>query len=239
MKTKTIHSLIITLILSVCSIAQVHAVDDAEFEALEKQIEQLEAGEKKKADAIEKKKAEAEKKRLAELERQRQEEQKRVEEEKLKLEEERKRLEDVREAELERKRQEDEAKRLAEEEATTSSVTVIFFRKTQIIGFLSDTTVTHNGTKIASVSIGSSFTYSTTPGKHTFDVSSLNVVYGAVTYEFEPRQTYYISILISGKRGTTRRVSLQRVSEAEGSAAIKAMEEGVKQNNQDYNSIGL
>jgi len=77
MKSKTIHSLIITLILTVGHPTSVTSVSDAEFEALEKQIEQLEADEKNKADAIEKKKAEAEKKRLAELERQRQAEEER------------------------------------------------------------------------------------------------------------------------------------------------------------------
>jgi hypothetical protein len=85
MKSKMAHSLITILILTVCSIAQVQAVDDAEFEALEKQIEQLEADEKKK-------KAEAEAKRKAELEKQRLEEDKRVVEEERRAEEERKRL---------------------------------------------------------------------------------------------------------------------------------------------------
>jgi len=234
MKPKTSHSLIVCLISLVAYLSQVQAVDDAEFEALEKQVEQLEADEKNKADAIEKKKAEAEKKRLAELERQRQEEQKRVEEEKLKLEEERKRLEDVRKAELERKRQEDEAKRLAEEEATTSSVTVIFFRTFSFIGILGDSPITHHGINIANISNDSSFTYSTTPGRHTFDVISEGS--SPVTFEFEPRQTYYIWIKIRGSRGENRTVRLQSVSEAEGSAAIKKEDNYQKS---DTTEIGL
>ena len=93
MKSKTTLILFFSLILTVCFLTQVHAVDDAEFEALEKQIEQLEKEEKQKAEAKKKnaevkRKAEAEKKRLAELERQRQEEQKRVEEEKIQIAEE-------------------------------------------------------------------------------------------------------------------------------------------------------
>ena len=92
-------------------LSHVHAVTDAELEALEKQIEQQEAEEKRKQEAEEKRfaeaeakrKAEAEKqaeekrvkeiveKRLAEIEKQRQEEQRRLEGEKRKAEEEKKR----------------------------------------------------------------------------------------------------------------------------------------------------
>jgi len=89
MKAKTTHRLIISLILTAGYLTSVHAVTDAELEALEKQIEQLESKEKKQAEAEAKRKAEAEakaklkaeqkrkanaeteKKRLAELERQR------------------------------------------------------------------------------------------------------------------------------------------------------------------------
>ena len=104
MKLKITHSLIICLILSFGHLTQVHAVTDAELEALEKQIEQLETDEKKEAEAAEKKKAEAaakrikdqkrkanaeaEKKRLAELEKQRIEEEKRLTKESEKREEE-------------------------------------------------------------------------------------------------------------------------------------------------------
>ena len=60
------HILFIFFLLLVSNLTYVAAVTDAELEALEKQIEQLEADEKKKkADAIEKKKAEAKKKRLS------------------------------------------------------------------------------------------------------------------------------------------------------------------------------
>lgn len=111
------HSLIACLILTVGYLSPVQAVTDAELEALEKQIDQLELEEKKQAEAAAKRKAEqkrkaeaeAEKKRFVELEKQRQEEQRRLEEEKRKLEE--ARLETV-----EQQRQEAEAKRLAEEE---------------------------------------------------------------------------------------------------------------------------
>jgi ATP-dependent 26S proteasome regulatory subunit len=79
----------------VAYLSQVHAVDEAEFEALEKQIEQLESDEKKKAEAAAKRKAEAEKQRLEEIKRT---------------------AEEARLAELERQRQEEEAKKRAEEQ---------------------------------------------------------------------------------------------------------------------------
>ena len=106
MKSKTTPSLIISLILTVSYMSHIHAVTDAELEALEKQIEQLETDEKNQAEAAEKKKAEAaakriadqkrkanaevEQKRLAELEKQRLEEEKRLAEETKKREEEEK-----------------------------------------------------------------------------------------------------------------------------------------------------
>ena len=105
MKSNTTHSLFVCMILMAGYLNPVTAVTDAELEALEKQIEQQEAEEKKKAEAEAKRKveqkrkaeAEVEKKRLVELEKQRQEEQRRL-------------------TELERKRQEEEAKKRAEEE---------------------------------------------------------------------------------------------------------------------------
>ena len=101
-------SLIISLILSVGYLIPVQAVTDAELEALEKQIEQQEAEEKKQIEAAEKKKAEAKRrveqkrKAEAEMERRRLAEQKRIEEARL--------------AELDRQRQEEETKKRAEEE---------------------------------------------------------------------------------------------------------------------------
>ncbi len=62
MKPKTTRSLIICLILTVSYLTPVNAVTDAELEALEKQIEQLESDEGKQAEAEEKKKAEAKRK---------------------------------------------------------------------------------------------------------------------------------------------------------------------------------
>ena len=118
-------SLIISLILTVSYLTSVQAVTDAELEALEKQIEQQEAEERKQDEVKKKKKAEtgtkrkaeqkrkaeveAEKKRLVELEKQRQEEQRRFTEEMRNLEE-------AKLSELERQRQEEEAKKRAEEE---------------------------------------------------------------------------------------------------------------------------
>jgi len=75
MKTKTILILFFNLILTVCFLTQVHAVDDAEFEALEKQIEQLETDEKNQANAEAKKKTREEAKRKIEAEKKREEEQ--------------------------------------------------------------------------------------------------------------------------------------------------------------------
>jgi len=106
MKLKATHSLIISLIFTISYLSHVHAVTDAELEALEKQLEQLETNEKNQAEAEERKKAEvaakrnaeqkrkanaeAEKKRLAELEKQRMEEEQRLTEEAKKQEEEEK-----------------------------------------------------------------------------------------------------------------------------------------------------
>ncbi len=113
MKSKMAHSLIVCLVLMVGHLTSVTAVTDAELEALEKQIEQQEAEEKKQVEAEEKKKVEieakrnteteAEKKRLIELE------QKRIEEEKRKKEE-------ARLAEIERQRQKEEDKKKANEQ---------------------------------------------------------------------------------------------------------------------------
>jgi len=107
MKSKATRSLIICLILTVSYLSPVHAVTDAELEALEKQIEQLESEEKKQTEAAEKKKTEAEAKQNAEVET---EKRRRVELEKQRQDEQR------RFAELERKRQEEEARKRAEEE---------------------------------------------------------------------------------------------------------------------------
>jgi hypothetical protein len=97
MKSKTTHNLIVSIILMSSQPSYVHAVTDAELEALEKQIEQLESEERNQAAAAAKRKAEvkaklkaeqkrkvnaeAEKKGLAEQEKQRIEEEKRLTEE--------------------------------------------------------------------------------------------------------------------------------------------------------------
>ena len=111
MKLKTAYSLIISLILTIGYLPNVTAVTDAELDALERQIEQQEAEEKRKAEAkrIEEQKrkanAEAEKKRAAELEKQRREEEERL-------------LEETRLIELEQQRQEEEAKKQKIQEQT-------------------------------------------------------------------------------------------------------------------------
>jgi hypothetical protein len=97
-------SLIVCLILTGGYLSPAQAVSDAELEALEKQIEQLEAKEKK-AEAEAKRKAKAEAKRMAEAEAEKQAEEKRKQE-----------AEDKRLAEEEMKRQEKEVKKRAEEE---------------------------------------------------------------------------------------------------------------------------
>jgi chemotaxis protein histidine kinase CheA len=108
MKSKNTLILFSSLILVVGHLTTVAAVTDAELEALEKQIEQLESEEKRQAEAAENKKAEgkrkAEQKRKAEAEM----EKKRLAEQK--------RIEEARLAELERQRKEKEAKKRAEEE---------------------------------------------------------------------------------------------------------------------------
>ena len=123
-------SLIVCLILTVGYVNHVEAVTDAELEALQKQLEQQEAEEKKQAEAEEKKKAEKKAKSKADLEKQRLEEAKRVAEEKRKAEEaqrqkdaeakrvaeEKRKVEEARLAVLERQRQEEEAKKRVEEE---------------------------------------------------------------------------------------------------------------------------
>jgi len=85
-------------------LSYVHAVTDAELEALEKQIEQLES-EEKKAEAEAKRKAKAEAKRKAEVEAKKQAEEKRNQE-----------AEEKRLVEEEMKRQEEVVKKRAEEE---------------------------------------------------------------------------------------------------------------------------
>ena len=102
-------SLILCLILTIGYQTTAQAVTDAELEALEKQIEQQEVDEKKKAE--QKRKLEAEEKhlaeektkrkakvdqKLAEQEKQLQDEQKRLEAEKKKLEEEKRKVEETR-----------------------------------------------------------------------------------------------------------------------------------------------
>jgi hypothetical protein len=103
MKSKTVHYLIISLILMVAHLSSVTAVTDAELEALEKQIEQLESKEKKQLEAAEKKKAVAAAKRKEEIKRKAEAEAKR-------------KAEELRLTELERQRQEKEAKERADEE---------------------------------------------------------------------------------------------------------------------------
>jgi len=95
-KSTTAYSLIISLFITVSYPAQVHAVTDAELEALEKQLEQLESEEsrqvdeeaKQKAAAEARRRAEQKRKKEAEAKRQAQEENRKVEEERLRKEQE-------------------------------------------------------------------------------------------------------------------------------------------------------
>jgi hypothetical protein len=69
MKSKTTLILFIGLLFTVSYLTPVSAVTDAELEALEKQLEQMETEEKEQAETEEKKKAEAEAKRIADQKR--------------------------------------------------------------------------------------------------------------------------------------------------------------------------
>jgi tetratricopeptide (TPR) repeat protein len=93
-KSTTAYNLIISLIITVGYPAQVHAVTDAELEALEKQLEQLESEESRQIDEEAKQKAAAETRRRAEQKRKKEAEAKRrAQEENRKVEEERMRAE--------------------------------------------------------------------------------------------------------------------------------------------------
>lgn len=114
MKSKTPIILFSCLTLIVCYLTSVQAVTDTELEALEKQIEQQEADERRKVEAAEERKAEAEAKRKEE---QKRKVERTVEaEEKRKADEEAKRkAEEARLAEIEQQRQEEENKKKVEE----------------------------------------------------------------------------------------------------------------------------
>lgn len=109
MRSKSPLILFSILILSVGYQMSVHAVTDADLEALEKQIEQQEVDEKKKAEEEIKRKFEAKRKAEAEAKRKIEAEAKKIAEEKKKLEAEKKRL-------AEEKAKREEETRLAEEE---------------------------------------------------------------------------------------------------------------------------
>jgi len=104
-------SLIVCLILTIGYVNNVEAVSDAELEALEKQIEQLEAEEKKQAEAEAKRKVEQKRKAKAEAKRKAEAEAEKQANEKRKQEAEEKLF-----AEEETKRKEEEVKKRAEEE---------------------------------------------------------------------------------------------------------------------------
>jgi 5'-3' exonuclease len=123
MKPTYLLFLLSCLVLTSSYLTSVHAVTEAELEALEKQIEQQEVDEKKKAEeeakkiAEENRKLKAEKKRLAEEKMKRkaeenkllaEQEKQRLEEEQIRLEEEKRKLEETQLAELERRRKEEE-----------------------------------------------------------------------------------------------------------------------------------
>ena len=223
MKLKTAYSLIISLILTVGYLPTTTAVTDAELEALEKQIEQLESEEKKQAEAAEKKKADVEKKRLSELEKQRQEKLRFLEEEKNKLEQEKWKLEEARQTELDRKRQEKEAKQFAleeqkskEEEAAKARVTIVFYRNQGYVGGGSTASIFHNSDNIGGLINETFFIYSSPPGTQTFtaEITGLGTFNVEKTFDFKPSQTYYISY------NFTFDATLQLVPNIDGRAAI-------------------
>ena len=111
MQSHTTLILLSSLVLTVGHLTHVTAVTDAELEALEKQIEQLEVEEKEQAEAEAKRKVEQKRKAEAEAKRKAEVEAKKQAEEKRKQEAEEKRL-----AEEETKRKEEEVKKRAEEE---------------------------------------------------------------------------------------------------------------------------
>ena len=106
MKSISEYCLFFILFLSVGFHSSVSAVTDAELEALEKQIEQQEVEEKKKAEVEAKQKAEERKARL---------EKQKLEEEQKRLAEEKRKLEEAKLIELERQRQEETKKRVEKE----------------------------------------------------------------------------------------------------------------------------
>ncbi len=119
MKSISAHSLIVCLIISIGYLPPVHAVTDAELEALEKQLEQQEAEEKKQVERERNEKAAAEAKRKADQKREIEAEQNRKEQEEVNHfaeAEAKKKAEEARFAEIERQRLEDENKKKAEEE---------------------------------------------------------------------------------------------------------------------------
>ena len=223
MKSKTAHSLIVCLILTVGYLSPAQAVSDAELEALEKQIEQLESEEKKQAEITDKKKAEMEKKRLSELEKQRQEEQRLLEEEKDKLEQEKRKLEEARQTELDRKQQEKEAKQFAleeqkrkEEEAAKARVTIVFFRLSKFVSSLHAVPLAHNDSYIGTLQNGSFFIYTSPTGTQTIYTDTESSGYSIdKTFEFESEQTYYIQLLV------TPAYSFKLIPQAEGRNAIE------------------
>jgi len=151
-------SLIVCLILAVGYLTPVQAVTDAELEALEKQIEQQEVDEKKKAEEEVKRKAEykrkakaeAEKKRLVELEKKQRQEELRL------LKEERRKLEEARQIELDRKQQEKEKKEKydlliaeAEQAISNKDKELSISKYTEVLALIPGDTVANLGMKEA------------------------------------------------------------------------------------------
>lgn len=115
MKSRTAYRLIISLILTVGCLIPVHAVTDAELEALEKQLEQLESEKLKQVDEEAKQKAEAEAKQRAEQKRKNEAEAKRqAEEQKRIAEDERLRTEQEARAQAEAEKQKKEEEKRAQ-----------------------------------------------------------------------------------------------------------------------------
>jgi len=142
-------SLIISLILTIGYLSPAQAVSDAELEALEKQIEQLEVEEKEQAEAEAKRKVEQKRKAEAEAKRKAEVEAKKQAEEKRKQEAEEKRL-----AEEETKRKEEEVKKRAEEEKlliTEAEQAVINRDKELAISIYNDALVLYPNDNVANL----------------------------------------------------------------------------------------
>jgi hypothetical protein len=171
------------------------------LEVLEKQIEQQEAENKKKAEAeakriVDERKAELEKQKL-------QKEQKQLAEEKRKLEEQKRKLEEARQAEFKRKQQEEEAKQLAieelerkAEEAKKAIVTLVFYRNQSYPFGGGSALISHDGNEIGKLLSKSYFIYQSPPGKQNFKATIFGDWNAEKGFDFKPSSTNFVMVAI-------------------------------------------